>query len=509
MAAGQTQGPIVIVGAGLAGLTTALSLAPHPCLVLTSGEFPGVCASDWAQGGIAAAVGPGDSIAEHVNDTLAAGAGLCDAQAVQHIVRQGAPAVDFLETNGVQFDVNTSGQYDMALEGAHGRPRVLHIGGDTSGHFIMQAIVDSVRRTPSITVAEHHTALELISQEGHITGVTVQHGETVRTIAASAVVLATGGAGSLWQFSTNPAGAMGSGLALGLEQGALARDLEMVQFHPTALFAGPGPMPLISEAVRGHGAVLVNNENQEFVDSLAARDVVARAIHDQTLAGHYVFLDARAVGADLSAHFPAMMRACLQEGLDPRLDLIPVRPAAHYHCGGLLVDAHGRTSVPGLWAVGEVASTGLHGANRLASNSLLEAVVTGREAAVDLLDDARDPGSALGTPRAVAAPSHDHAAFLIQRQVESWRALATIAPLMTSAAGLVRDAQGLQGAIDLIEHHYRSNPPSAAVATMVLKSALARLESRGGHFRSDHPVLRLGEAQHTVMAAQTTARSAR
>ncbi|MBW8171615.1 L-aspartate oxidase [Ornithinimicrobium sp. Arc0846-15] len=509
MAVGAAPGPIVIVGAGLAGLTTALSLAPNPCLVLTSGEFPGVCASDWAQGGIAAAVGPGDSIAEHVNDTLAAGAGLCDAEAVHRIVRQGAQAVDFLETHGVRFDVDDSGHCDLALEGAHSRPRVLHIGGDTSGHFIMQAIVESVRQTPSITVAEHHIALELISHNDQITGLTVQHGETVRTIAASAVVLATGGAGSLWQFSTNPAGAFGSGIALGLEHGALTHDLEMVQFHPTALFAGPGPMPLISEAVRGQGAVLVNDDGEVFVDSLAARDVVARAVHDQTAAGHQVFLDARAVRADLADHFPAMMKACLQEGLDPRQNLIPVRPAAHYHCGGLMVDARGRTSVPGLWAVGEVASTGLHGANRLASNSLLEAVVTGREAAVDLLANAGSADYFAGQPRSVVAPSPEHVASLIQRHAESWRALATIAPLMTNAAGLVRDAPGLQGAIDFIERRYPSNPPSAAVAIAVLKSALARLESRGGHYRSDYPALSPDEVQHTGMAAQSTARSAR
>lgn len=484
--------PIIIVGSGLAGLVTALALAPQPVLVITTGPLSGECASDWAQGGLAAALGPEDSIAAHLSDTLAAGAGLCDATAVERTVGQGAHAVEFLAQHGVRFDLGPRGHYDMALEGAHSHPRVLHFGGDTSGHHIMTALAAAVDATPSITILEDSRVLQLAQRDGRIVGVRADSRAGVRTLAGQAVVLATGGVGSLWQFSTNPMGAIGSGLALGLEHGAVARDLEMVQFHPTALRNTRGPMPLMSEAIRGQGAVLVNERGEEFIDSLAARDVVARAIETQIADGHQVFLDTRGLPRNIAAQFPTMNRACLSAGIDPRIDLIPVHPAAHYHCGGLLVDARGRTTLPGLWAVGEVASSGLHGANRLASNSLLEAVVMGREAAQDVRTlDRQTPEVSLASLEADA---------LAKRHSDAMSALPRIRALMSTSAGIIRAEAGLEMALEEIEDRWSADSPVPLVAASILRSALRRRESRGGHQRSDFPFTS-DQPAHTLIEA--------
>ncbi|EWT07524.1 L-aspartate oxidase, partial [Intrasporangium chromatireducens Q5-1] len=413
-AAGATGVP-VIVGAGLAGLVTALRLAPHPVIVLAAGRLGHGAASGWAQGGIAAALGDDDSAQLHAADTIAAGAGLCEPEVVARITAAAPAAVDYLAELGARFDRTPDGRYRLGLEGAHSRRRIVHAAGDGTGAEVLRAVVGAVRRTPSITVLEGTIATRLLVADGRVAGVAAERAAwspapaLLATPAHAApgalasrsfqlrserVILATGGSGQLWRHTTNPTGSRGQGLALAARAGAELRDLEMVQFHPTALDVGLDPMPLVSEAVRGAGALLVDATGAPLTDDpLAARDVVARAVWGELSRGGRVFLDARgALGSRFADAFPTVARACQAAGIDPATDLIPVRPAAHYQCGGVTVDRHGRTTVPGLWAVGEVASTGLHGANRLASNSLLEAVVCGGWVADDLANDLPSKG---------------------------------------------------------------------------------------------------------------------
>lgn len=484
----------VVVGAGLAGLVTALHLAPQPCTVVTTGDLGSLAASAWAQGGLAAALGPGDSPDRHAADTLAAGAGLCDPDVVGQITDAAPGVVDLLAGLGARFDQTPDGGYRLGLEGAHGRHRIVHADGDGSGAEIMRAVVEAVRRTPSITVLTHTLARDIVVRDGAVVGVVVESAGGTHRITTDRVVLATGGAGGLWQHTTNPRNALGRGLALAARAGARLRDLEMVQFHPTALDVGTHPMPLVSEAVRGAGAVLVDARGAALLpDSLAARDVVARAVYAETQQGHEVFLDARgSLGRRLVELFPAFGGACHAAGIDPRTDLVPVRAAAHYHCGGVAVDGRGRSTLPGLWACGEVASSGLHGANRLASNSLLEAVVLGRAVAADLRDDRRPSGSATIRQRATppaAAPvpaSRRRGRFLAQDALPGIRAL------MDRAVGVLRDGPDLQAATeqlrDIVEGTSGGRVHDAAVtALLVSSSALARTESRGGHARADYP----------------------
>lgn len=398
-------------------------------------------------------------------------------------------AVAWLEALGARFDREPSGGYSLGLEGAHDRHRVVHAGGDGSGAEILRAVVAMVRATPTITVLQGVRARCLLTQQGEVSGLVIDDGGHLRQLAASQVVLATGGIGGLWGHTTNPLGAQGQGLALAARAGAVLRDLEMVQFHPTALDVGRDPMPLVSEAVRGEGARLVEEDGALLVsDPLAARDVVARALWHHRAAGGQCYLDAREASAPTSvdgpilgvaftAHFPAVAAACAQAGIEPARDLVPVRPAAHYHCGGVLVDEHGRSSVPGLWACGEVASTGLHGANRLASNSLLEAVVCGREVAADLQGPSvRPPRSGRGALRpAVWVPPPTPEATLGEVRAQ-----------LDSAVGIVREpvqvrhlvGRWLQDAGDLGPEGLDD---ARLTALLVATAALARTESLGGH----------------------------
>lgn len=475
------DGP-VIVGAGLAGLTVALSLAPRPCVVLSAGPLGGECASGWAQGGIAAALGPDDSPARHAADTLRAGAGLGEPDVVRRITAAAPAAVEWLEALGARFDRDRSGGYAMGLEGAHDRHRVVHAGGDGSGAEILRAVGAAVRATPSITVLEGVRARRLLTPDGEVNGLIVDDGTRPRVLTTSQVVLATGGIGGLWAHTTNPLGARGQGLALAARAGAVLRDLEMVQFHPTALDVGRDPMPLVSEAVRGEGALLVDQDGTALVqDPLAARDVVARALWQHTSAGGQSYLDARgALGARFAGHFPAIAAACSEAGIDPARHLVPVRPAAHYHCGGVLVDEHGRSSVPGLWASGEVASTGLHGANRLASNSLLEAVVCGRHVAAHL---------GAGMPRSLTPSAPADA--LVPPQT-SPADLVTVRHRLDRAVGIVRDRSTLHSAVRQWQALASSAGPDTLddtrlVALLIGASALSREQSLGGHRWADEP----------------------
>jgi L-aspartate oxidase len=491
----------VIVGSGVAGLSAALGAARRQVTLLTKVPFGGGGSSSWAQGGIAAALGDDDAPALHAADTLAAGAGLSDPEIVELLTEEGPQRVRRLLELGTRFDRDRRGHLALGREAAHSRRRILHAHGDATGAEIVRALAAAVRRSPAVEVVDRAFAEDLALDEGGtVAGVVARHADGRRVLhAAPAVVLATGGSGRLYLHTTNPPESTADGLGLAARAGVLLKDLEFVQFHPTALAAAGGdapgnpPMPLLTEALRGEGAVLVDERGRRFMPEehpdaeLAPRDVVARAIWRRLVAGSRVFLDAReAVGERFPERFPTVFRLCQESGLDPRREPIPVAPAAHYHMGGIAVDANGRASLPGLWACGEVAATGAHGANRLASNSLLEALVFGARVAEDLapaaprlrrLTSPRVPRSAAGSSAASAA------------------ILAAVPALMWEKVGVVRDGRGLAAAVDGLEELAAEHHPQAAgearnllaAARMVAAAALARRESRGGHYRADHP----------------------
>lgn len=481
----------VVVGSGIAGLATALFLAPEPVVLVTKAPLGDLASSPWAQGGLAAALGEDDDAELHLQDTLAAGDGLVDETAARLILSRAKDAVADLMDLGARFDRDVHGRIALGLEAAHSRRRIAHADGDGTGRELVRALAAAVRRTPSVTVIEHVEARRLLVADGRVAGLLAEGPRGALVLETARVALATGGLGGLFAHTTNPPSSFGQGLALAARAGVVLRDMEMVQFHPTALAvgrAGSGGMPLISEAVRGEGALLVNDRGERFLADvpgaeLAPRDVVARAVWAELAAGRQVFLDARAsLGPRFAARFPAVAALCQAAGLDPARDLLPIRPAAHYHMGGIEVDGAGRSSVPGLWAVGEVASTGLHGANRLASNSLLEAVACAREAASSMAHLGR-PAS---RPRTEPAPAPRPSA-------ESVR------PLLSRHLGVERDGDGLAcAAVRLLPLAESAGPvgDAALVGLVMAVGALERRESRGAHMRTDHP-RRAAEARHT------------
>jgi len=469
----------VIVGGGIAGLIAALRLTPQPVVLLAKTPLAHGAASAWAQGGVAAAIDPDDTPDLHAADTMSAGDGLSDPEVAIRVANAAPAAIADLEGYGVRFDRDHRGRFALGLEAAHARRRIVHVTGDGTGAAIMRALVEAVRGTPSITVLEGLEARRLLTDDHGIAGVLAAGPQAACMLPTRRVVLATGGLGGLYAQTTNPLGAIGQGLALAARAGAGLSDLEFVQFHPTALDVGLDPMPLISEAVRGEGAVLIDETGARFMAGrgsaeLEPRDVVSRAVAAHIAAGHRVFLDARqALGEGFAAHFPGIAARCRAAGLDPAHQPIPVQPAAHYHMGGVAVDEAGRTSVEGLWACGEVAATGLHGANRLASNSLLEAVVYAGFVAEGV---AGTPCAPPSQPRPVALPPAADAAPL--------RAL------MGQALGAVRDRAPLSTAVERLQAlAFRGGPLAdpALVALMIATGALAREESRGGHWRRDFP----------------------
>ena len=507
-------GDVVVIGAGLAGLFTALKLAPLPVTVIAAAPLGQGASSAWAQGGIAAAVGEGDSTEAHAADTIAAGAGLVDER-VAHLVAAEAPArIRDLLAYGVPFDRDLAGHFLLSREAAHSRNRVIRVSGDRAGAAIMQALIAAVRATPSIRVLEGYEAEDLIVADERVRGVRLirapERGNGVwDLLPASAVVLATGGIGGLYAVTTNPAYARGEALAFAARAGAVIADAEFVQFHPTALDVGADPAPLASEALRGEGAILVNRRGERFMlrvhdaAELAPRDVVARAVYAEVRSGRGAFLDCRAaIGAEFPRAFPTVYAHCRAAGLDPARQPIPVAPAAHYHMGGVATDVRGRTTVEGLWAAGEVASTGLHGANRLASNSLLEAVVMGARVAEDIL--ALAPHCVTTQPAELRRVEGGRPADPLRRAA----AIARLRKIMTDNVGVLREANGLRAAVLALRDIEASAGGDTQLANMALAArfvagaALARCESRGAHFRSDVPqsIAALGVRSLTTLA---------
>jgi L-aspartate oxidase len=466
----------LVVGSGVAGLHAAWRASEHGDVLLLTKRSLFDSATAYAQGGIAAALGAGDSPALHRQDTLAAGAALCDAAAVQVLVEEGPARVRELQTAGAHFDLDPKGRLELGREAAHSKNRIVHAHGDQTGAEVARTLVARV--------------LELIVRRGACVGVRASIAGRATEIIADATVLATGGCGQVYRYTTNPVVATGDGFAIAHRGGVTLADMEFVQFHPTALDTPENPLALISEAVRGEGAKLVNARGVRFMRGrhrlaeLAPRDVVARAIFRERRNGP-VFLDARKLGGRFVERFPGIFALCQARGIDPRVDLIPVTPAAHYMMGGVVTDLRGRSSVARLYAVGEVARTGVHGANRLASNSLLEGLVFAERVARDLAETTRI-ATLPARGKWSVPPLADRGAAQV--------AADDIRDVMWEDAGIARTARGLRMALDRLDEIGTRLPGGATeelnmlqTSQLIVEAALLRKESRGGHYRSDFP----------------------
>jgi L-aspartate oxidase len=530
-----SQFDVVVVGSGAAGLYAALCLPKHYRIGLITKDKLKTGASDWAQGGIAAAIAPEDSPKLHWEDTLKAGVGLCDEEAVKFLVENAAEAIASLVEMGVAFDRHND-RLAMTLEAAHSRPRVLH-AADTTGRAIVTTLTEKVLERPNIEIIADALALNLwLSPETkHCQGISVLYGDRIIWIEASAVILATGGGGQVFSQTTNPEVSTGDGVAIAARAGAILRDLEFFQFHPTALTIPDAPRFLISEAVRGEGAHLVDLQGVRFAfdyhpaGELAPRDVVSRAIysHLQKTGASHVYLDLRSIPVDrIRYRFPNIISVCQQWGVDVFKEPIPVAPAAHYWMGGIAVDTMNRTSIPGLYAIGETASTGVHGANRLASNSLLECLVYAAQ--LSKLEVSHQPSAISHQPSAI---SHQH----LETEIELITSIRHELPdLVWGSAGICRSQAVLEAAIakikswrdrvsttNIYQHLFNLSPLEEIkfdfvnarekfkiaaetfnlldIAYLILTSAAFRTESRGGHYRTDYPDTESNWQVHTLV----------
>lgn len=518
----ETDLDLLVLGSGVAGLSAAVRAAETHRMrvgVLTKGTLP-QSTTRWAQGGVAAVLGGDpDSTDLHLADTLAAGAGLCDVDAVRVLVDDGPHHVNELIAQGAIFDRDARGELELAREGGHTLPRIVHAGGAATGAEVERALVEAVQATMA-AIHEHAFALDLIVEAGRCRGVTARFADgTVRAIRATNVLVTTGGAGQLYAVTTNPVEATGDGIAMALRAGVAVADIEFIQFHPTALSIDSMPRPLLTEALRGHGALLRDTKGERFVDELQPRDVVSRAETRRMieLDASHVFLDATGLD-EFDQRFPNIAEELAGAGLDPATDWLPVAPAAHYTCGGIVTDLHGASSLPGLWAAGEVSCSGVHGANRLASNSLLEGMVFGPRAVEAIEAGAAGPeaSGAMRTvmgmdpdrpdtvpagviggrflhldpvePAAGAAPAADHDAAASRAELQRE---------LTIHAGVLRDAGSLGRAAEAV-HRVLASPAADTVADLELRNlavvgratveaAQRREESRGAHTREDFP----------------------
>jgi L-aspartate oxidase len=482
---------VLVVGSGVAGLHSAWRASEKGEVLLLTKKSLFDSATSYAQGGIAAALGAGDSPELHRRDTLAAGAALCDADAVKVLVEEGPARVQELHAAGADFDLDPQGDFKLGREAAHSRKRIVHAHGDQTGAEIARTLITRVRRSRRIRVIEKARVLDLIVHRGVCVGVRASVAGEATDIIADVTVLATGGCGQVYRYTTNPVVATGDGYAIAHRAGVTQSDMEFVQFHPTALDTPENPLALISEAVRGEGAFLVNDRGVRFMKKthrqadLAPRDIVSRAIARQQRAGHRVYLDARKLSRTFSRRFPGILALCTARGIDPRRDLIPVTPAAHYMMGGIVTDLCGRSSLARLYAVGEVSRTGVHGANRLASNSLLEGLVFAERVARDIVQAA--PLSSLPPKTRWTVP------VLVDRGAAQVSA-DLVREYMWQDAGVVRTAAGLASARKRLAELERRLPEGATeelnlvqTAQLIVEGAIRRRESRGGHYRSDFP----------------------
>ncbi len=477
--------PAVIVGAGVAGLSVARGL--ERATVLTAAPLGAAGSTAWAKGGIAASLAADDSPARHAADTVSVGGGLADEELAAALAEGGPAAIARLVVSGARFDLAGDGTPALGREAGHSRRRIVHAGGDATGAELSRVLAAAVRDAPGIDVLEGVVAVDLARDGERVTGVVASHPDgSVVVHRAPAVVLATGGAGGVYARTTNPPDVAGDGLAMAARAGARLADLEFVQFHPTALAADLDPMPLLSEALRGEGAKLVDDEGRRFMADLhpdaelAPRDVVARGIWGVLESGRKAYLDGTAV---IGERFPAAAAAAAAAGLDPVVDWLPVSPAAHYFMGGIAVDAQGRSSLPGLWAVGEAAANGLHGANRLASNSLLEGLVIGGHAARSIREHVREHVRSASAERPAIPDLPDSQADPELREA--------VRSIMWEHVGVVRTREGLMSALRELQRLPQATDLRGrnllVVARLIASAALARRESRGAHFRGDHP----------------------
>jgi len=502
---------VVVVGSGIAGLTTALRLAGvglggEPTglrVMVVTKDVLSAGSTRWAQGGIAAVLGPDDTAEEHVQDTLVAGVGLCDRDAVEALVTEGPDAVRELIALGTRFDQTSSGELSLTREGGHHKDRIAHAGGDATGAEIERALVDAVLHAPEIEVIEHALVLDLLPTSDDAVGAVTLHvmGEGqldgVGAVRARSIVLATGGFGQVYAATTNPSVSTGDGVAAAFRAGAVIRDLEFVQFHPTVLYLGgtaAGQQPLVSEAVRGEGAFLVDHDGSRFMQGqheladLAPRDVVAKAImrRMRETGTTHMWLDARHFGAEKwRVRFPTILATLTALGIDPVEQLIPVAPACHYASGGIATDLDGRTSVGRLYACGETACTGVHGANRLASNSLLEGLVFGRRIAADILATIKpgDPLPELGVDVRNAGVASSTIRVQLQQEMSNDAGVLRESAGLARAAGVLQKLTGPRSAAPRTETWEATN--LLTVASGLVAAATIRKETRGSHWRED------------------------